>query len=176
MTQYPLKTPLLAIGMITCHRPGIDVHEAIPAVAARGFHELVHLFCEPGTLAIGPMPKMVVHRNAVQRGILGNWAYCLNWLVEHTSAEYVMVCEDDVLYAKGGGAPPGNAISIASNQPATGRSTRCGGMRSWREIKKAGCHETAVRDTWGTLSMCFPRSSAKRGCSNMNRSTPKSGI
>src|SRR4051812_45867730 len=92
---------MLSIGMITCDRPGIDVHEAILRLRDGGFRQLVHLFCEPGTPAIRPLPNVVVHRNSVKRGVLGNWAHCLEWLVDHTSNEYLLVCEDDVQFAKG---------------------------------------------------------------------------
>src|SRR6516165_4229692 len=90
--------PLVAIGMITCDRPDVDVQVAIGQLRLGGFSELLHLFCEPGTRPIDPTPRVVVHRNKSRLGVLGNWRHCLAWLVEHSTADYLMVCEDDVAY------------------------------------------------------------------------------
>jgi hypothetical protein len=92
---------MLAIGMITCHRPDVEVHASIDQLRWGGFQESVQLFCEPGTAEIRALADVVVHRNDVRRGVLGNWAHCLSWIFRHTTADYLMVCEDDVAYARG---------------------------------------------------------------------------
>lgn len=74
---------MLAIGMITCQRRDIDVQNAIEQLRGSGFSELLHLFCEPGTPEIGLIADVVVHRNSTRRGVLGNWSYCLSWLLNH---------------------------------------------------------------------------------------------
>ena len=151
---------MLALGMITCHRPDLDVHEAIARLRGGGFDEPIHLFCEPGTPEIRPLPDVVVHRNETRRGVLGNWRHCLAWLLDHTTADYVMVCEDDVAYARG---------ARRAWERDLGRSDRVGfwSLYTPRRDQPLVGHTTGWvaanrgRDTWGSQAMCFPRTSAE---------------
>jgi hypothetical protein len=150
---------MLAIGMITCHRPKVDVHEAIEQLRWGGFEEQVHLFCEPGTPEIRPLFGVIVHHNEKRLGVLGNWAHCLAWLLNHTTAEYLMVCEDDVAYARG---------ARMAWLRALGDFDRVGFWSLYTPQRdrqlvghKAGwVASNRGRDNWGTQGMCFPRSSA----------------
>jgi predicted O-methyltransferase YrrM len=151
---------MLALGMITCHRPGIDAHEAIEQLRWGGFDEPVHLFCEPGTPELRPLPEVVVHRNSTRLGVLGNWRHCLAWLVDHTSAEYLMVCEDDVAYARGACRAWHRALDASGRvgfwSLYTPRRDRplVGHQAGWVASNRG-------RNSWGTQGMCFPRSSAQ---------------
>jgi hypothetical protein len=152
---------MLAIGMITCPRPGIDVHESINQLRRGGFRETVHLFCEPGTPELRPLPNVIIHRNPVRLGVVGNWSHCLQWLVEHTSADFLMVCEDDVIYATGARTALDSDLEAAKDvgywslYTAQRDAFLTEGRRGWIAWNRG-------HDNWGTLSMCFPRSSAER--------------
>jgi len=151
---------MLAIAMITCDRPNINVHRAIEELRWGGFDELLHLFCEPGTPAIRPLAGVAVHRNETRRGVLGNWKHALHWLIEHTTADFLMICEDDVAYCQGA-----RAAWEASLNP-------CGQVGFWSlytpardrclvSSKKGWVASNRGRDAWGTQAMCFPRASAE---------------
>ena len=155
-----MHPPNLAIGMIACHRPNHDVHEAIAQLRIGGFNGLVHLFCEPGMPELRPMARVVVHRNPVQRGVIGNWSHCLRWLVDHTSADFLMVCEDDVEYCRGARTAWENSacelklVGFWSLYTPHRDRELVGHAPGWVASNRG-------RDTWGTQCMCFPRSSAE---------------
>jgi len=149
----------LAIGMIACERPTLDVHAAIDQLRFGGFDDLVHLFCEPGMPPLRPMARVIEHHNPVRRGVMGNWSYCLRWLLEHTSADYLMVCEDDVEYCRGARDAWERSTSVLSQvgywslyTPRRDRELVCK-SEGWTASNRG-------RDTWGTQCMCFPRASA----------------
>jgi predicted O-methyltransferase YrrM len=151
---------MLVIGIITCHRPGIDVHQSIGQLRWGGFGEPVHLFCEPNTPEVRPLSSVVVHRNEVRCGVLGNWAHCLTWLLRQTTADYLMVCEDDVAYARGARAAWATAVAgfgdvgYWSFYTPVRDEGLVGHRRGWVAANRG-------RDAWGTQAMCFPRSSAE---------------
>jgi hypothetical protein len=155
-----MQRPTLAIGMIACHRPNLDVHEAIAQLRFGGFSGLVHLFCEPGMPELCSMARVVVHHNPVRRGVIGNWSHCLQWLFDHTSADFLMVCEDDVEYCRGARAAwelsTGKLNSVGFWSLYTPHRDRelVGHSSGWVASNRG-------RDTWGTQCMCFPRSSAE---------------
>ncbi len=159
-TQSYATNRSLTVGMITCSRPIIDVHDSINRLRSGGFGDLVHLFCEPGTPTLRPMPRVIVHHNPVRRGMVGNWAYSLRWLVEHTQADFLMICEDDVAFCRG--ARDAWNSSIDQLGPVGFWSLYT--PRRDRELVRQSRGWVASnrgRDTWGTQAMCFPRSSAE---------------
>lgn len=159
---------MIALGMITTPRPGLDVHDSIDHLRRGGFVGPIHLFCEPTTPPLRPMDQVVVHRNPVQRGCVGNWALCLQWLIDHTSATHFLICEDDVRYCQGAAT----ALNQAINQfPVFGfislytpkyNSQWMGDSLGWIKLDRA-------RDIWGTQAMCFTRRSALQvlGCKRL---------
>jgi hypothetical protein len=151
---------MLAIGMITCRRAGVDVHETIGQLRRGGFTEPVHLFCEPGTPPLRPLPDLIAHPNPERLGALGNWRHCLGWLCEHTAADHLLVCEDDVAYARGARAAWERGLGLPGpvgywslytprrDHPLVGHAA------GWVAANRG-------RDAWGTQSMCFPRAAAE---------------
>lgn len=152
--------PSLAIGIITCARQKIDVHDTIAQLRSAGFEEEIHLFCEPGTPSIQELPGLVVHQNEVRLGCVGNWAHCLRWLLNNTEAEFLMVSEDDVAYCRGAR----RALERGMDQ-----LVRVGFWSLYTPVRDEGLvgHTAGWvaanrgRDAWGTQSMCLPRSSAE---------------
>lgn len=151
---------MLAIGMITCDRPSLDLHTAIDELRRGGFDEPLHIFCEPGTPEIGQIEHAIVHRNETRLGVIGNWANCLRRLLETTGAEHLLVCEDDVMYCRGARLSWNQAVdkydrvgfwSLYTPQRDQGI---VGHQHGWVALNRG-------RDTWGTQAMCFPRSSAE---------------
>ena len=82
------------------------------------------------------------------------------WLMEQTSAEYLMVCEDDVSYCRGARLAWASAIAdfdrVGFWSLYTPRRDQglVGHQQGWAASNRG-------RDTWGTQAMCFPRSSAE---------------
>jgi hypothetical protein len=146
--------------MIAAPRQGIDVHEAIDQLRRGGFDELLHLFCEPGMRRVRPLPRVVVHRNPTRRGMVGNWRYCLEWLVEHTTADILMVCEDDVRFCRGARAAweavadPSAKVGFWSLYTPVRDRPLVGERPGW-SVSNRG------RDAWGTQAICLPRASAE---------------
>jgi hypothetical protein len=146
--------------MIAAPRAGIDVHEAVDQLRRGGFREVLHLFCEPGMGHIRPLPRVVVHRNPIRRGMVGNWRRCLEWLVEHTSAEFLMVCEDDVRFCRGARAAweavvdPSAEVGFWSLYTPARDRPLVGDTPGWSMSNRG-------RDAWGTQAMCLPRASAQ---------------
>ncbi len=122
---------------------------------------MLHLFCEPSTPPVRPMPQVVVHRNPVQRGCIGNWAFCLRWLVEHSPASHFLICEDDVSYCRGARLGLERALQeyedfgFVSLYTPKRHSQWMANMHGWVEL-------THGYDIWGTQAMCFTRKSAER--------------
>jgi hypothetical protein len=151
---------LLSIGMITCDRPGLDVGSAMERLRFGGFSELVHVFCEPGTPEIPATREVVIHRNETRLGCIGNWKHCLGWLLEHSAADYVLVCEDDVEFCRG---------AREAWERSLGQFRTVGYWSFYTprrdENLVSARHGWVVsnrgRDAWGTQAMCFPRSSGE---------------
>src|SRR5262249_48806217 len=151
----------LAIGIITSPRPEIDVRDAIDQLRKAGFGEPIHLFCEPG-MELDPLPDVTLHRNEKQLGVLGNWRHCLEWLFTETTADYLMVGEDDVRYCRGARTAWEAAAALHERDhvgfwslytPVRDRH-HVGDERGWSACNRG-------RDAWGTQAMCFPRESAQ---------------
>jgi GR25 family glycosyltransferase involved in LPS biosynthesis len=155
----PSTNSSLALGMITCARPQIDVHDTINELRSAAFAEPLHLFCEPSSPPIRDLPGVVVHQNEIRRGCVGNWAHCLKWLIQQTSADYFLISEDDVAYCQGAREALEHGIAEYSHvgfwslyTPVRDRGL-VGHKAGWVEANRG-------RDAWGTQAMCLPRSSA----------------
>ena len=155
-----LRYENLAIGLITCRRTNVDVHDTVAQLRRAGFPELLHMFCEPGTPPIRHLPRLVVHQNDRKLGCVGNWAHCLRWLWNHTSAEYILICEDDIAFCQGAraalniGLHSFDRVGFWSLYTPQRDEGLVGHQYGWVAANRG-------RDAWGTQAMCFPRSSAQ---------------
>lgn len=64
----------------------------------------VHVFAEPGTFTVAvPLPNnpLVVHQNAATLGCFGNWRHAVECLLATTTAEWLLVVQDDAIWAPG---------------------------------------------------------------------------
>ncbi|MBI3467733.1 MAG: class I SAM-dependent methyltransferase [Planctomycetes bacterium] len=150
----------LAVGIITCRRPQIDVHDAIDQLRRAGFEELVHVFCEPDTPSIQPLPRVVVHQNARRLGCVGNWGHCLRWLLANAGAEYLLVCEDDVAFCLGARAALHSGLGLLADAGFLSLYTPRRDQNLVRH-EQGWVRSNRGRDAWGTQAMCFSRSSAE---------------
>ena len=160
--EVPLASgrDVIAVGMITCPRPGIRLSESIERLVRGGFGQKVNVFCEPGEVEDNLGPAVSIHRNDSRLGVLGNWIHCLTWLYENTDAEFLLVCEDDVDLARGAH----HALTLGMRQ-----YDQCGFFSLFTPFRNASilgsrhgwvpC--TSEADIWGSLALCFPRSSAR---------------
>ncbi len=150
----------VATGMITAPRPDIVIRDSVDRLRRGGFAEELHLFCEPGVGDIGDLVNVTVHRNDVRLGVIGNWTNCLAWLLEHTTAEYFLICEDDVEFSRGARAALMRGID---------ENRRAGFFSLYTPVRDQGLvshrrgwvASNRGRDTWGTQAFCLPRSSAQ---------------
>lgn len=92
----------IAAGIITAPRPRATLNESIRSMRAGGFGMDVPVLvfqdgeCPPIT---EPVDNVMV--NSIPMGNLRNWHRALHILYYQTQAEWLMVCEDDIEWAKG---------------------------------------------------------------------------
>jgi hypothetical protein len=150
---------MISVGMISAVREDVELTQSFVHLRYGGFDGVVHRFCEPGVPAVELASEVVRHDNEVQRGVLGNWVHCCRWLVENTSSDYVLVCEDDVAYCRGAKQALCNllfqhhAFGFASLYTARGESERLSQRTGWIEYNRGW-------STYGSQALCFPRPSA----------------
>jgi len=153
----------LAIAMITAPRPVRTVERSLAELRRGGFEQTVHLFEEPGTGAASG-PDVVVRTNQRRRGMWSNWLQAAEFLLDATTANRLLVCEDDIqlcpaaaaTLARGWRCFPPSEFGLASlytplhNLPAKGKLSR-------------GWHGLILgRVNWGSLAYCFSRQSLRR--------------
>jgi glycosyltransferase involved in cell wall biosynthesis len=152
----------IAIGIITCNRAESGLRLACEQLRRAGFYEPIHIFCEPDSAVIPAERGLNVHVNNVRLGNVGNWVHCLRFLTEHTNAEFILVCEDDIAVSQ-------NAKTLLESQlhhlpdeigfwslytPSRDRDL-FQGETGWVQLNRGW-------EAWGTQAMCFPRRAALR--------------
>lgn len=154
-----MQESVLTVGVITTPRNDTTVSLTLSELRRGGFDELVHVFCEPGTISDAPIASVEFHLNAERLGALGNWAHCLHWLYGNTKTDYLMICEDDVAYCRGAkqalldGLKTFNRFGFLSLYTPKRDAPHSGPSGNWFQANHG-------RKAWGTQAMCLSRESA----------------
>jgi hypothetical protein len=138
-----------------------------------GFYETVHVFAEPGTfeLRLDDDPgtfvqrpsdeRTLVHDNVTARGCFGNWKFALEHLLVHTVSPWLMVLQDDAIWAP-------DAVTILRAKAHDRRNARMGFLSPYTspvlvtEEFTDGWNECrAGWGFWGALALCMQRAAAE---------------
>jgi len=89
---------MIATGIITAPRPKPTLFESIVSYRVGGFTNRVHVFAEKD---VGfSSANMITEVNKERLGNLRNWAKALTTLFTDTKAPWLMICEDDIVWAQ----------------------------------------------------------------------------
>ena len=153
----------LAIGMQTAWRPKEVISDSLTSLRSAGFNQPVHVFGEPNAY----MPRtegVIPHVNREILGCFPNWKNSVLWLLEYTTADWILMLQDDVIWRNDGG------LQLAAGM----RDFPAVGLLSPYTSPKMVPHEmrleTPADDRWqeaqfydkafiGALALCFPRRS-----------------
>ena len=171
--------PTLSIGITVAKRMDNAVEHnyakaAIQSLREAKFTEVVHAFCEPDAGHVVPSfidaANVMPHVHTQHMGCFPNFRYGLNWLVDNTDSDWVMLLQDDCIWHPDGytamqrGFEELPAAGFLS--PYTSRAMVEGGHAGHSDLSvdlPAGwvAHRFHNKAFWGALAMAFPRQSAK---------------
>lgn len=153
----------LAVAMTTAPRRTPTLPRALSSLQQAGFSELVHVFAEPGTWTQAPRPndeRTITHDHVVTLGCFDNWKYALMYLLAWTAAPWLLIVQDDAIWA------PGSADRLRA-ETSVQRGLRTGFLSSYVTASDVppgaldGWNE--CRSGWnlcGALALCVPREAA----------------
>jgi len=158
---------MIATAIITAPRPRNTLYESIQSWRHDGGFTGPLLVCSDAMPGIrGTL--LSVHENVPALGNMRNWKLALSMLVSQGDDEWLMVCEDDIVWAKGA------RDALDRELPALKESvtfSRAGGLSLYlprRHTKKMmrlrpGWHGSGLQQahkTWGAQCMVFSRGQA----------------
>lgn len=144
----------------------------IRSLRAAGFAQSVHLFAEPDAPEVGSEPNTVFLRNQEQLGCYRNWKRALQWLVENTAADWMLLVQDDVVWRSDASdrihqaihCPALQEVGFLSPYTSPAMVPRFGRpAEGWIEARFPNWGYWGywgVRCFWGALALCLPRTSA----------------
>ena len=148
---------LVTIGVITAPRPVPTLPQTLAELRRASFPQPVHVFAEP-TAPVPDVPDVFVHRNPMRLGLWGNWVASARRMLAETDAPFVLMCEDDVRFARSAALALQHAINTlprdtwgyVSLYTARHNLRHTGDRVGWRELGVGP-------GTWGALAWCFTR-------------------
>jgi hypothetical protein len=153
----------LAIAMISAPRRVRTVERSLQELRRGGFDQTIHVFQEPGT-HVAPASRVQLHTNPRQRGMWGNWLQAAEFLLQHTTAEFLLLCEDDIELCPA--AAERLRQGLAGFSPATfGLASLYTPLHNLPVVMPltGGWHGFVLgRVNWGSLGYCFSRLSLRK--------------
>jgi hypothetical protein len=154
---------MIEIGIITAPRPHSTITESIGSLRKAGFGQPITIFAEPES----EMPVCDgchIVRNEQRRGNFRNWVHALHSLVAST-AEWVMICEDDISWAAGACETLEHDLRNFSHRSAAGALSLYCPIRMSKVLEKKygtplmqGWYGVNLgRSTWGAQCLVFHR-------------------
>ena len=148
------------------------VRESLSSLRSAGFAQTVHAFCEPQAVTALPETdtNVNVHAHDVAKGCFPNFRHSLNWLIDNTESDWILLMQDDcvwhpaaydVLHRGFEQLPEAGFIS-----PYTSRAMVEGGHPGHNDLSielPAGWvpHRFHQKAFWGAVCLAFPRKSAE---------------
>lgn len=171
----------LAIGITTAPRQRPLLAQQLVSMFAAGCPSPIEIFAEPGTARIttseaGLAVDGWLWRESPERlGCWPNWLRAADWLLTHTEAPYIMICEDDVEFCPA--AFTALYAGINQQHADVGVYSLFNPIHNYLEASRLQLGWHALNDRgepWGTQAMCFPRKSLERALHEIDR-TPDKG-
>lgn len=92
---------MISVGYITAPRPKPTIDASLRSFKAAGFPDNIYIRAEPDTPTISTDVDVTIWRNEQKLGNLRNWVACAEELLYwETSDDWVMICEDDITWAR----------------------------------------------------------------------------
>lgn len=164
MKAVQVPSSSLAIGMTTAPRRQPTFERSIASLRAAGFHEEVHVFAEPETFSNVPVVSRTrVHVNAKKLGCFANWKTTLLYLLANTKTAWVMLLQDDAIWAPG-------AANVLRTMMCDPRAPKSGFLSAYTSSSHTvvsknfvdGWNETRAGWLfWGALALCMNREAAE---------------
>jgi len=156
----------LAIAMQVAPRREVTVGATMTSLRTAGFVEPLHVFAEPGA-AVPDGSNVLVHQNAENQGAFQNWRQAASFLLTTTAANWLLICQDDVQFAKRTRSvldqflqtnPVAGFISLYTSRAMVPSAVRNQPrlVPGWRE---ASLHNNGFI---GAQALCFPRESLQQ--------------
>lgn len=175
-TVYDLpgvRVPNLALGIITAPRPGESLlADTIENIRRAGFVQPLEVFAQSEIEDMDGQlpddPSITLHCDPKGKGVYANWRKAAEYLLANTTADWIMIMEDDIDWCKGAANTMYYTIErIQANvdgirmhrlgvlSPYTSPAMIPEGKRAtgWTEAMFAG----GTKGLWGALALCFPR-------------------
>lgn len=152
----------LAIAMTTAPRRKPTIHRALPSLREAGFDEDVYVCAEPNTFKKLPRPDEArVHENSSRRGCFGNWKYALQRVLSRTSAQWLLIVQDDAIWLP-------RSADVLRDQLRARQDLRTGFLSPYVTSKDVaaefvdGWNEyRGGWNFWGAVALCLPRNTAE---------------
>lgn len=152
--------------------------KTILSAYATGFRARPHVFAEPGTTwdpkAEGVhQDQFFWHQNEERLGQWKNWLQSIEYMLENSSQDYIMLCEDDVSFLP----HAGYLFSQALDLPQAGCWAFYSPVRNYMSAhhSEVGWFALKERSPWGALALCFPRKVLKEVYKLAVEQGPKTG-
>ena len=154
-----LRPRMLALGMVTAPRHVPTVQQSLAELRRAGFRQTVHLFAEPRT-RVARRTGVAIKTHRRRLGLWRNWRYAARWMLAHTTAPFILLCEDDIRLTPSSAHALQHAIDTlpretwgyASLYTPVHNVMTVLTTNGWQAID----HDLAC---WGSLAYCFTRES-----------------
>ncbi len=152
----------IVIGMTTAPRSTPYIQETLESLAATGQDAPVYLFAEPDSV----IPSHPLLRQTIQNrdrlGCFYNWFAAASWMIGHTTAPYILLMQDDVIFRPDAFQELERNATLYQRQNVGFLSMYTnlamlplnpdGGEDSW-----GVANFNKTRGYWGALACCWPR-------------------
>jgi hypothetical protein len=153
------RSGLVAIAMIAAPRSVETTDSSLTSLRRGGFGQTIDVFAEPGT-AIAKAEGVVIHENTARLGPWRNWRQAAEWLLESTTAPYLLICEDDIELAGDAALGLQHAIDSLPRERWGFASLYTPRWNLRNHVARTGWQAVDLRDGgWGSLAYCFTRES-----------------
>jgi hypothetical protein len=156
--------PSIAVAMTTAPRRVPTLPRALASLVEAGFSGGVHVLAEPNTWDQIQRPngeRIVTIDHRATRGCFDNWRRALLYLLGQTTAPWLLVVQDDAIWAPG--AAEALLVETRARQDqligflspyVTARDVPLGSVNGWNECRSGW-------ELWGALALCIPRGTAR---------------
>jgi hypothetical protein len=149
----------LAIGMVTAPRHVRTVEQSLAELRRAGFRQTIHLFEEPRT-RVARRRGVAIKTHRRRMGLWRNWRYAARWMLAHTTAPFILLCEDDIRLTPSSGLALAHAIEVLPHE-TWGYASLYTPLHNVMTVLVTNGWQAIDHDMacWGSLAYCFTRES-----------------